>query len=981
MINRNGAAASVLALCVGALFLACFWPVLFQGRQFAFRDSSDFYYPLYERVQQEWRAGRLPLWSPEENGGMPLLGNPTAAVLYPGKLVYAALPYPWAARVYIIVHVLLAFANLRALLRHWGASQAGSSLGALAYAFGAPVLTQYCNVVFLVGAAWMPLGFLAADCWIRLGKKSWLSAFAVVLAMQTLGGDPEAAYLTAVAALGYAAGVAFLTDAIRRRRRVVYVLIALAAIYVILLWLEIRTAARLASADRSTAEVGAEGWLSPTFWVIGAWAVAGLGLLFRWIGRRGESNVEGRLLGLGCACALALALIGIELLPALELTSQSTRAEGGRLMDVYANGLHPARLIEGAWPNVFGKPFGINRSWLSILPPTYDHRIWLTSLYMGGMTALLVLGAAGFRHGPVRGWLTAVLLVSLLASFGAFGSPVFWLRTHHKLSAFVGPMDYPEWRNARWNGWIRDGDGGAYWLLASLLPGFRSFRFPAKLLIPAALAASALAGLGWDELALGRTRRYQLAAGYALALSLLGFFDCILASRNLLKYWSDQVAMATTAYGPLDPARALVDARFAFLQGSILAGVLLVLCRFAPRRPVLAGAIVLAITTVDLAMANPAHVGTVPQSVFEQEPRILAAIRNAERARGEDGSEFRVYRLPNWSPMAWNLRGSPARLEEIVRWERDTLRPKYAVPYGVDAAFSFGTSELLDHSLFFQPRGVLLNSAGAAEFGAATGQRAIYFPRRGFDLWNTRYFILPTRLSLGSRFRGFASMLADTDPIYPESARFSGPTGEQRLSEWARDQDVQVLRNRAAYPRAWVVHRARVIPPITGSSVSERSRVMDELLYQDDVLWHDPARQVFDLRDLAFVEVEGEQARAVRSHLSRTRPDASEAPKFVAHGSDRVVVDVTLRSPGLLVLADVYYPGWSVAIDGEPQEILRVNRAMRGALVPSGKHRVVFRYRPASVAWGACLSGAGLLLLAVFTAVSIRADRNNRSAE
>src|SRR6516225_1802325 len=90
--------------------LACFAPVLFRDEQFAYRDSANFYYPLYLRVQQEWQAGRLPLWMPEENGGMPLLGNPTAAVLYPAKLIYAALPYPWAARAYVIAHVALAFA-------------------------------------------------------------------------------------------------------------------------------------------------------------------------------------------------------------------------------------------------------------------------------------------------------------------------------------------------------------------------------------------------------------------------------------------------------------------------------------------------------------------------------------------------------------------------------------------------------------------------------------------------------------------------------------------------------------------------------------------------------------------------------------------------------------------------------------------------------------------------------------------------------
>src|SRR6516164_3358564 len=98
--------------CPLVLILACFAPVLFSDRQFAFRDAGDFYYPLCLRVQQEWEAGRLPLWEPEENGGVPLLGNPAAAVLYPGKLIYSALPYAWAARIYIICHVTMACVSM-----------------------------------------------------------------------------------------------------------------------------------------------------------------------------------------------------------------------------------------------------------------------------------------------------------------------------------------------------------------------------------------------------------------------------------------------------------------------------------------------------------------------------------------------------------------------------------------------------------------------------------------------------------------------------------------------------------------------------------------------------------------------------------------------------------------------------------------------------------------------------------------------------
>src|SRR4051794_6440494 len=78
--------------CLLALVMACYGDALLRDRQFAYRDAAHFYYPLYQRVQQEWEAGRWPLWEAEENSGMPLLGNPTAAVLYPGKLIYAASP-------------------------------------------------------------------------------------------------------------------------------------------------------------------------------------------------------------------------------------------------------------------------------------------------------------------------------------------------------------------------------------------------------------------------------------------------------------------------------------------------------------------------------------------------------------------------------------------------------------------------------------------------------------------------------------------------------------------------------------------------------------------------------------------------------------------------------------------------------------------------------------------------------------------------
>ena len=80
----------------------------------------------------------------------------------------------------------------------------GATLGGLSYAFGGPVLFLYSNAIYLVGAAWLPLGFLAADGWLRRGGRCVGGWLAVVLAMQFLGGDLQTAYALGLFAALYA---------------------------------------------------------------------------------------------------------------------------------------------------------------------------------------------------------------------------------------------------------------------------------------------------------------------------------------------------------------------------------------------------------------------------------------------------------------------------------------------------------------------------------------------------------------------------------------------------------------------------------------------------------------------------------------------------------------------------------------------------------------------------------------------------------
>ena len=195
----------IVPASIAGLTAWVFADALFSGGMFAFRDAAHFYYPLFEFTRGEWGAGRVPLWNPYENLGMPLAANPAASVFYPGKLIFALpLAYGWAYRLYIIGHVLLAAGGAYVLARRWKASTLAAGVCALSYAFCGNVLVQHANVVFLVGAAWLPLGLLAADRMLVGRSLKAAVGFGVVLALMVTGGDPQMAYHAGLLAALYA---------------------------------------------------------------------------------------------------------------------------------------------------------------------------------------------------------------------------------------------------------------------------------------------------------------------------------------------------------------------------------------------------------------------------------------------------------------------------------------------------------------------------------------------------------------------------------------------------------------------------------------------------------------------------------------------------------------------------------------------------------------------------------------------------------
>jgi hypothetical protein len=989
--------AILVFVCFGSLFFFCYSPALFQDRQFGYRDAGHYYYPLHQRVQEEWNQGRWPLWEPEENAGAPLLGNPTAAVLYPGKLVFAVLPYPWAARTYIVIHTAIAFITMLVLLRSWGISWAGSGLGTLSYTFGAPVLFQSSNVIFMVGAAWLPLGIHAVDRWVRLGRRWAIWELAAVLALQVLGGDPQAAYLLGIAGAGYALGLAWTRahagkQSIRAERASGREAsewpfsFALAPIVVIVIWAALTVVMgfilpklRPPHQVPPTPPVPWMPWMPIAVPMV--WGLAGLGFLYfyYWRGKGWRRPLGAMWLGLLTAALLAASLSAAQLLPVIEFTQQTARAAGAGAHELYPFSIEPWRLVEMVWPGFYGSQFEGNGFWADVLrvPGVYA-QLWVPSLYLGGLTVILGASAFSFRKGPAwRVWLSALAVVSLVAALGMYTSPIWTARAAVALShspalehlaADLGPVDHVVEPPIRLDGFLRDGDGSIYWWLATFLPGFRQFRFPGKLFTFVSLALGGLAAAAWDRICSTRARRLIGATGVLLVVSLCVLAGVALARAPILAALKS--AATPTVFGPLDSTKGYAAIIASLAHCSIVLALGLVLFVQAPFRPRLAGAAALFLTTLDLAAANTRYVMTVEQSLFEREPSLLKIIRKAENDYKHTApGPFRVHRMPAWNPPGWQIRGSADRVHDFVAWGRDTIQPKFGINFGIEYTHTIGVGELDDYQWFFVAFGRTVTDPGLARtLEIEVGKQVVYSPRRAYDMWNTRYFVVPYFTNgWGDHTRGSAAFIFESEQVYPEVDRFSGPNAKEESNKWIAAQDFRVLRNNQEYPRSWVVHKARSIKPFDRLSTDTRAAGMQEILYAQDMIWYDPGLAVFDPREVAWVTAA--DLAQIMPLLSGRRAGQSETVRVSYPDPQRAELDVTLDSSGLVILGDVYYPGWQLTVDGRPAPIYRVNGVMRGAVVSAGPHRLVYSFAPGSFQIGLVGSVLGLaawLLWGVF---------------
>ncbi|SEA87180.1 membrane protein YfhO [Xylanibacter ruminicola] len=77
--------------------------------------------------------------------------------------------------------------------------------------------------------------------------------------------------------------------------------------------------------------------------------------------------------------------------------------------------------------------------------------------------------------------------------------------------------------------------------------------------------------------------------------------------------------------------------------------------------------------------------------------------------------------------------------------------------------------------------------------------------------------------------------------------------------------------------------------------------------------------------------------------------DTTSTVDIKSYEPNQLTYEVNSGKGGIVVFSEVYYPGWTATIDGEPAELGRVNYILRALNVKPGKHEVVLSFFPKSV--------------------------------
>lgn len=939
-------------------------------------DTFLYFYPYWSAAAEALRNGRIPLWNPNLFMGAPFLANSQVGFFYPLNWpVWLLLPTPYAVSASILLHLLIA--GVGAYLagrRTLGLGRWAGLVTAVLFALGGYLTAQVEHINQLQGLAWMPwFLWVAANVfcsktgnrWVLVGRGA--IGFALLFSLQLLAGHTQSSFITGV---------------------------------MLVVW---------------GAAHGLERWLLRN-------SAHGFGLSFQW--RRFARRLP---LALLLGGGLSLLLTAVQLLPTFELIQQSSRQGGLTPNEVLSFSLHPLLLNRALLP-AYGQ--SLFSEYVAILPLTtlllaflaaWQWRQWRGVVPAISLVLLGLLLALGIFN-PLN-WLLA-----RLPGFDLFRVPARWLAVYALGVSLLAGLG---WQMVLDRWLVRQRDWRDLPLRAkeNLWHLERPFRYGIWLLI-GLIAWNTLANLAAIFVPTGPEAPFEQANMISLLLwlaELVLLFGIILGQR--LIYDPESRFRFTLKMGqPASP----------WLLLPLMAGLLFWGTRSHPYnnlttpeayfdlRPPLARLMAenpcpepgagcarpsdrfLSLSDIFFDVGDQAEINTIygdqlsPEAQYDytiamkQKEIVAPNLPLSFGLAAVDGFDGGILPLNSYSQFVQLILPSgtsttDGRLREHLTavppapW-LDLINNRYIITDKVgdvwqEVGFSMTAFFDMEFPMTLGP-GEMLEIAYTPPFTAtalaliAEGEPgSIEVVTQAGEQWNLTPFAVGSGI-LRAGWPASETMRQITQRAIPTRLILHGPAqgswqiyGATLINEGDETFQPLVLGNyRLIYSGDVKIYENLDVLP--------RAFLLPSWTWQPDL---EAALEATQQPGFAF----GETAVLLGSGENHTgRFDSEASATITKYEPERVVIETAHSQQALLLLSDVYYPGWQVWVDGQQVEIVQVDGPFRGVLLPAGAHEVVFDFAPRSFELGWMITAVGLLLLVLLgTALLILHGLDSRRIE
>ncbi|WP_300568267.1 YfhO family protein [Flavobacterium sp.] len=160
------------------------------------------------------------------------------------------------------------------------------------------------------------------------------------------------------------------------------------------------------------------------------------------------------------------------------------------------------------------------------------------------------------------------------------------------------------------------------------------------------------------------------------------------------------------------------------------------------------------------------------------------------------------------------------------------------------------------------------------------------------------------------------------------------------------------IKNTAANGNAWFVKEVKTV-----NSANDEMKALDK----------------FDSKNVAILNTKDFGNATKKTAFTK---DTTAVINLNSYEPNELKYTSINSNDGLAVFSEMYYKnGWNAYIDGKLQDHFKVDYALRGLLVPAGKHNIEFKFEPQVVKTGSMISLISFILILILLGYGIYLER------